>query len=322
MSKEILGIHHITAICGEPQTNVDFYAGLLGLRLVKRTVNFDDPKTYHLYYGNGVGTPGTILTFFPWPGVGPGRLGTGQTTATSFAISPGAIPFWTERLSKAGLEFEAPVSRFGEDLLSFSDPDGMQIELITSAAVNPSKAYAEGPIPLEYAIHGFHSATLSEEGFQQTSSLLTETLGFKLLKQEGNRFRFSVGAGEPGTTVDVLVAPDEPSGRVAGGSVHHIAWRTADDAQQLEWLKELTKLGYNSSPVMDRKYFHSIYFREPGGILFEIATDPPGFAIDEPLDQLGSKLVLPPWLEKVRSQLEAVLPPIQLPTAAPTPVTP
>jgi glyoxalase family protein len=315
MSNAILGIHHITAICGEPQTNIDFYAGLLGLRLVKKTVNFDDPKTYHLYYGNGVGTPGTILTFFPWPGAAPGRLGTGQVTATSFAIPAGAIPFWTDRLSNSGIQFEGPVSRFGEDVLSFADPDGLQIELIASANIDPSRAYGEGSIPLEYAIHGFHSATLSEEGFQQTSSLLTETLGFRQLAQDGSRFRFSIGAGGPGAIVDVLVAPDEPSGRIGAGSVHHIAWRTPDDPQQLEWLKELTNLGYNASPVMDRKYFHSIYFREPGGILFEIATDAPGFAVDEPLDQLGLNLVLPPWLEKVRSQIEAVLPPVHVPNA-------
>jgi glyoxalase family protein len=316
MSKEILGVHHLTAICGDPQRNVGFYAGLLGLRLVKKTVNFDDPQTYHLYYGNGIGTPGTILTFFPWPGAAPGRLGNGQVTATAFAIPAGAISFWTDRLSKAGVVFDGPAKRFGEDVLSFSDPDGMRIELIGSVTVNPERAYREGSIPLEYAIHGFHGATLSEEGFQKTSSLLTQTLGYSLAGQEESRFRFVLGSGEPGTTVDVLVAPDEPTGRVAVGTVHHIAWRTADDAQQAAWLKELTKLGYNASPVMDRKYFHSIYFREPGGILFEIATDVPGFMVDEPVEELGSKLVLPPWLEKMRSRIEAVLPPIQIPKPA------
>jgi glyoxalase family protein len=316
MSNQLLGIHHITAICGDPQTNVDFYAGLLGLRLVKRTVNFDDPKTYHLYYGDGIGSPGTILTFFPWPGTGPGKPGNGQVTATAFAIPAGAVPFWTERLANHQVSFEGPVKRFGEDVLSFTDPDGMRIELITSATVDPSKAYQGGAIPLDYAIHGFHSATLSEQSYDRTASLLSETLGFKLVQQEDNRFRFATGTGEAGTTVDLLVTPDAPYGRVAGGSVHHIAWRTKDDAEQLEWLKKLTRLGYDSSPVMDRKYFHSIYFREPGGILFEIATDQPGFAVDEAPEELGLNLVLPPWLEKVRKQIEAVLPPIQVPAAS------
>lgn len=315
MSKKILGIHHVTAICGDPQTNVEFYAGLLGLRLVKRTVNYDDPTTYHLYYGDGVGSPGTILTFFPWPGAGPGRPGTGQVTATSFAIPRGSIAFWQERLTDAGIACEGPVKRFDDEVLSFADPDGMRVELITSAAIDPGMAYREGGIAPQFAIHGFHSATLTEEGFQRTSALLSETLGLVASGQEGNRFRFAAGEGGPGGAVDVVVAPDEPFGRVARGGVHHIAFRTADDAQQAEWLKELTKLGYNVSPVMDRKYFHSIYFREPGGILFEIATDGPGFAVDEPVERLGLNLVLPPWLEKSRPHIEAALPPIEVPGA-------
>lgn len=316
MSNKILGIHHVTAICGDPQTNVDFYAGLLGLRLVKRTVNFDDPSTYHLYYGDGVGTPGTILTFFPWPGTGPGRLGTGQVTATSFAIPAGSIAFWQKRLADARVAVKGPVTRFGDEVLSFSDPDGLRIELITSERIDPGRAYHDGGVPPEFAIHGFHGATLTEEGFQHTSALITETLGFQAAGQEGNRFRFIAGDGGPASIVDILVAPDELLGRVARGSVHHIAWRTANDAEQVEWLEQLAKLGYNVSPVMDRKYFHSIYFREPGGVLFEIATDAPGFAVDESPEQLGSKLVLPPWLEKSRKQIESVLPPIRMPRTA------
>jgi glyoxalase family protein len=316
VKKQISGIHHITAICGEPQRNVDFYAGVLGLRLVKRTVNFDDPKTYHLYYGDGTGSPGTILTFFPWVGVGRGRLGNGQVTATAFAVPQGSIPFWTERLKQFGVAFDGPSTRFGEDVLAFADPDGMQVELIASARIDPKKAYAGGAIPVEYAIHGFHSATLSEAALEDTASLLTDTMGFQPVQHDGNRFRFAVGTGEAGTTVDILVTPDAPFGRVAGGSVHHIAWRTADDVQQREWLSDLTKLGYSVSPVMDRKYFHSIYYREPGGILFEIATDSPGFAVDEPAEKLGSSLVLPAWLEPARQEIEAVLPQIELPVKA------
>jgi glyoxalase family protein len=310
MNKKILGIHHVTAICGDPQTNVDFYAGLLGLRLVKRTVNFDDPTTYHLYYGDGVGTPGTILTFFPWPGTGPGRPGTGQVTATAFAIPSGAATYWRNRLLNAGVAVEGPGSRFGEEVLSFADPDGMRVELITSKSIDPKRAFLRGGVPVEFAIHGFHSATLTEERLQHTSPLLTETLGFRAAGEEDGRFRFIAQEAGPASVVDLVVAPNEPFGRVARGSVHHIAWRTQDDQEQAEWLKDLAKLGYNVSPVMDRKYFHSIYFREPGGILFEIATDAPGFAIDEPADQLGTHLVLPPWLEKSRQHIEAVLPPI------------
>jgi glyoxalase family protein len=316
VKKEILGIHHITAICGEPQRNVDFYAGVLGLRLVKRTVNFDDPKTYHLYYGDGAGSPGTILTFFPWVGIGPGRPGNGQVTVTSFAVPQGSIPFWTERLNQYGVAFEGPSTRLGEDILTFADPDGMRLELIATAKIDPKKAYAGGAIPVDYAIHGFHSPTLSEGTLEKTASLLTDTMGFQAAQREGNRFRFVVGTGDAGSMVDILVNPDAPFGRVAGGSVHHIAWRTPDDAQQRDWLTALSKLGYGVSPVMDRKYFHSIYYREPGGILFEIATDSPGFAVDEPAERLGTSLVLPAWLEPARADIEAVLPPIELPEQA------
>jgi catechol 2,3-dioxygenase-like lactoylglutathione lyase family enzyme len=315
MGKEILGIHHITAIAGDPQRNVDFYAGVLGLRLVKLTVNFDDPGTYHLYYGDGAGHPGTILTFFPWPGAPKGRHGTGQVTHTSFAVPEGSTEYWSRRLTEHQISFQRPEERFGEELISFSDPDGMRIELISAANVSSERAYEAGPVPLQYAIHGFHSATLSEEGYQKTAALLTDILGFRQVQQERNRFRYAVASGEQGATVDVLCVPEEPPGRVAAGTVHHIAWRTRDDDQQREWLDEIGRLGYNVSPVMDRKYFHSIYFREPGNILFEIATDPPGFTVDEPLEQLGTKLVLPPWLERARPQLESVLPPLRLPNA-------
>jgi len=315
MTKEILGIHHITAIAGHPQANIDFYVGLLGLRLIKLTVNFDDPGTYHLYYGDGVGHPGTILTFFPWPAAPQGRHGTGQVTQTAFAVPAAAIDYWKDRLSTNKVAFQG-LERFGEQVISFPDPDGMIVELVSSASVLGDRAYQAGPVPLQYAIHGFHSATLSEEGYQKTAALLTGILGFELLRQEGNRYRYAIGTGEPSGIIDVICAPEERRGSVLVGTVHHIAFRTPDDRQQREWLGEITRLGYNASPVMDRKYFHSIYFREPGGILFEIATDPPGFSVDESMEELGSKLVLPPWLEPSRAQLEAVLPPLRLPTVA------
>lgn len=315
-SMEVLGIHHITAIASDPQANVDFYTGVLGLKLVKLTVNFDDPGTYHLYYGDRVGHPGTILTFFPWPGAPRGRKGYGQVTLTSFAILSEAIPYWTDRLAEHGVSFRGPSERFGEQVISLFDPDGLGIELISSTNVKPGKAYKTGPVPAEYTLHGFHSATLCEEGYQRTAALLTDTLGFKLVQHEGNRFRYAVGSGEPGTIVDVLCAPEEPPGRLAAGTVHHIAWRAGDDEEQRDWLKEIARLNYNVTPVIDRIYFHSIYFREPGDILFEIATDPPGFSVDEAMEALGSKLQLPPWLEPAREQIEAVLPPLRLPSMA------
>jgi catechol 2,3-dioxygenase-like lactoylglutathione lyase family enzyme len=316
MEKELLGIHHVTAIAGDPQPNLDFYAGVLGLRLVKLTINFDDPGTYHLYYGDGIGHPGTILTFFPWPKAPGGRRGTGQVTATSFAVLDGSIPYWVARLDEHRISHQGPLERFGEKLLSFSDPDGLGIELISTSNLRAERAYTDGPVPLEHAIHGFHSATLTEAGYQRTATLLTETMGFKLTQQEGTRFRYAAKSGEAGAIADVLCAPEERPGRVAVGTVHHIAWRAADDPQQLAWQQDLARLSYDVTPVIDRKYFHSIYYREPGGILFEIATDPPGFAVDEAPAELGSKLQLPPWLESARDELVTILPPLRLPASA------
>jgi glyoxalase family protein len=311
MNKQILGIHHITAIAGDPQTNLDFYGGVLGLRLVKLTVNFDDPGTYHLYYGDGAGHPGTILTFFPWPSAPKGRHGTGQVTETAFAIPRHAVEYWTTRLTERQIAHQSG-TRFGESVISFADPDGMRIELVATSIARDDRAWQSGPVPLEFAIRGFHSATLRQSDHRATASLLADTMGYRLLDQEGDRFRYVVESGESANLVDVLRAPDERQGRVLVGTVHHIAWRTPDDAQQLDWLKELSRLKYGVSPVMDRKYFHSIYYREPGNILFEIATDPPGFAVDEAPEKLGTHLVLPPWLETDRPRLEDVLPRLTL----------
>ncbi|HEU0004928.1 MAG TPA: ring-cleaving dioxygenase [Terriglobia bacterium] len=313
MSKQILGIHHVTAIAGDPQQNLDFYTGVLGLRLVKLTVNYDDPQTYHLYYGDAHGTPGTILTFFPWPRAKKGRQGHGQVTVTAFSVPEPALEFWAKRLSERGVEFEGPFRRFQERVMTFSDPDGLRLELVAGPPLSSEKREPTGPIPPEYAIHGFHSATVAQEGYERTAFLLTETLGFRLVQQESNRFRYAVGRGEPSSIVDVVCVPDSAAGGLGSGTVHHIAWRTPDDPQQNEWHTEIARQGYNISPVMDRKYFHSIYFREPGGVLFEIATDHPGFAVDEPAASLGAKLVLPDWLETRRSQIEARLPPLRIP---------
>jgi catechol 2,3-dioxygenase-like lactoylglutathione lyase family enzyme len=297
MSKEILGIHHVTAIASDPQRNVDFYTDVLGLRLVKLTVNFDDPGTYHFYYGDEVGRPGTILTFFPWPGAQRGRPGNGQVAVNSFSIPAGATGYWQNRLKRLGISVEEPTHRFDEEVLALRDPDGLGLELVAHAGSQAGQVWGGGPVPLEYAIRGFHSVTLWEENLERTAALLTETLGFRLLQAAGNRSRFEAGADGPG----------------AVGTTHHIAWRTADDQEQQAWRREIANLGFRVSPVMDRQYFHSIYFREPGGVLFEIATDPPGFTWDESPEGLGMDLKLPPWLESERARIEGILPTLTLP---------
>jgi catechol 2,3-dioxygenase-like lactoylglutathione lyase family enzyme len=303
------GIHHVTAIAGSPQANIDFYTGVLGLRLVKRTVNFDDPLTYHLYYGTELGAPGTILTFFAWPNAFRGRVGTGQVNVTSLAVPPGALGWWMDRLKELRVSYSLPVSRFGEEALGFQDSDGLQLELVATHDTRP--AWKGGGIPEEYAIRGIHGVTAHEEGYEATAELLTKTLLFTPAGQEGNRFRYKAGA-EPGF-IDLLCTPDGPRSRGGAGTMHHIAWRVAGDAEQAGWRHTVAAAGMNVSPVLDRQYFHSIYFREPGGVLFEIATDSPGFATDEPAAQLGQALKLPSWLEGAREQIEAGLEPITVP---------
>jgi glyoxalase family protein len=310
---DILGLHHVTAIAGDPQRNVDFYAGVLGLRLVKLTVNYDDPATYHLYYGDGQGHPGTIMTFFPWAGALPGRIGTGQLTVTSFAVPEKSLDYWKDRLKQLETPFQETRSEFDEDLLFFTDPDGLQLELVATPHANPDRAWNHGAVPVDFAIRGFHHVTLSENGYERTASLLTEVLGFKRLQEQGARFRYAAGDAQPGAIVDLICAPEGRPGRVAVGTVHHVAWRTPTNEQQMQWRETVRDLHYNVTPVIDRTYFHSIYFREPGGVLFEIATDLPGFTADEPAEMLGTSLVLPRWLESRRSELESVLPTIRLP---------
>jgi glyoxalase family protein len=308
----ILGIHHVTAIAGEAQANLDFYAGILGLRLVKLTVNYDDVTSYHLYYGDGQGHPSTIMTFFPWPDAFKGRVGTGQLTVTSFAVPERSLSFWKNRFVEHQVSFQEGRTDFDEEMVFFTDRDGLQLELIATLNANPERAWEHGPVPTDYAIRGFHHVTLSENGYEATASLLADTLGFKSIQQHGNRFRYAAGDSGPGTIVDVVCAPEGRPGRVAVGTVHHVAWRTSTDAQQIEFRELIKDLDYNVTPVIDRTYFHSIYFREPGGVLFEIATDLPGFAVDEPAESLGRSLVLPKWLEPLRPQLERELPTIRL----------
>jgi catechol 2,3-dioxygenase-like lactoylglutathione lyase family enzyme len=311
-----VGIHHITAIAGDPQRNLDFYAGTLGLRLIKVTVNFDDPGTYHLYYGDEVGHPGSILTFFPWPGGRPGRQGTGQAGAVSFAIAPASLGFWIERLLASGVKHEGPARRFDEQVLGFKDPDGLLLELVATPRVADVAPWSEGPVPAEHAIRGFHGTTLWEDGDTGSAAFLTRTMGFEPVGEEGSVLRFqSAGAGT-GTVVDLRRAPGFWRGAGGLGTVHHVAFRAATDADQVAKRAEIEAQGVGITPVIDRQYFHSVYFREPGGVLFEIATDGPGFTIDEPLPELGTHLKLPPMYEPSRSQIERALPPLRLPQAA------
>ena len=312
--KAIQGIHHITAIAGDPQANIAFYHSLLGQRLVKRTVNFDDPGTYHFYFGDGAGTPGTILTFFPWQRMPRGVRGNGEVAATAYTIPTTAMGFWKTRLTEHGIPFKEEGPRFGAQLLSFTDPDGMGIELVASDEPTTIQHWADGPIPAEYALRGFHSATLWVSGAAATGQLLTEQLGYEPMGQEENRYRYRGASHDIGLYVDLLEQPNLPPARMGAGSVHHIAFRTVDDTEQAEYKQLLHKAGYGVSPVMDRQYFHSIYFRSPGGVLFEVATDSPGFAYDEPMAELGQNLKLPDWLEPEREKIAAKLPPISLAT--------
>ena len=303
----IPGIHHVTAIAGDPAGNVAFYAGVLGMRLVKKTVNFDDPGSYHLYYGDESGSPGTITTFFPWPGARRGRWGTGQVGTVSFAAPQGSLAWWSERLKQHGVKAERGET-LGEERLAFEDPDGLRLEIATPPAAH-GRPWSRGPVPEEHALRGFARVTLAVADHEGTAALLTEAMGFRPVAESSQRFRFAAGDGIA-AQVDVLEVPDAGPGRIAVGNVHHVAWRAPSEAEQLGWRERLADHGVDVTPVLDRQYFRSVYFREPGGVLFEIATDPPGFATDEAPDQLGTALKLPPWLEPQRARIEAVLPPL------------
>ena len=308
------GIHHVTAIASDPQPNLDFYVRFLGLRLVKRTVNFDDPGTYHFYYGDDTGTPGTLLTFFPWPGASRGRAGTGQVTLTSFAVSGESLEYWSDRAQRFGFEAARQPDRFSDPVLLVRDGDGLAIELIASDDAPPSPDPEAADIPAEHGIKCIHSATLTESDATRTVELLTQTMGFREVGREESRIRLAVGDASPSKLVDLLIDSATRRGLQGAGTVHHIAFRTPDDDHQAGWSQTLMNLGYHVTPVMDRNYFHSIYYREPGGVLFEIATDPPGFAVDEPAEELGMNLKLPPMYESMREKIEASLPPITVPT--------
>lgn len=309
------GLHHVTAIAEDPQRNVDFYTTVLGLRLVKKTVNFDAPDTYHLYYGDEAGHPSTLLTFFPWPGVPAGRQGTGMTTATAFSVPPESLGWWQQRLRQLGVPAEDPVDRSDEEVLQLRDPDGLVIELVAADGDQRSGWDGAGDIPADQAIRGLHAVTMSERMLDPTAELLGGMLGMQLGQEESERTRFTMAGGEAGTFVDVA-ARDGLRGRQAAGTVHHIAFRAPDHETQVRWRQQLLDAGIQVTEILDRQYFTSIYFREPGGVLLEIATDQPGFTVDEPLLELGQALKLPPWLEPDRDQIAAALPALRIPPVA------
>ena len=308
MTDPIKGIHHITAFASDPQANVDFYHGILGQRLIKTTVNFDDPGTYHFYFGDYTGSPGSIMTFFPWPNARRGVIGNGQVGVTAYTISPNSIGYWLDRLKRFGVKTEAAQTRFGEEVIPFQDPDGLLLELVAIENQPDYTHWEDGAIPPEHALKGFHSAALYISKPELTSKVMTGLFGYALAGAEGNRLRFQSASDHMGAVLDLLVRPDAVQGRMGAGTVHHIAFRNQDDGEQLLYREKIAGAGHSITPVRDRQYFHSIYFREPNGVLFELATDPPGFTLDEDIPELGTGLRLPPWLEEQRAVIQNILP--------------
>ena len=300
------GIHHVTAIAGSARGNLDFYTRVLGLRLVKKTVNFDDPGAYHFYYGDAAGSPGTILTFFPWENAAPGRAGAGELQETAFRIPQSAMGYWTQRLVNHGLE---RTTRFGETVLAFRDPDGMRLALVGLPGIEAEPAWDNGEIPAESAIRGFHGVSLMLDRTEATGAILTDVFGFAEAGREGDTTRYRAEGTALGGIVDLRAVGGFLPARMGRGSVHHLAFRAADDADQAEMVRKLAaNHGLRTTEQKDRDYFRSVYFREPGHVLFEIATDVPGFAVDEPAAALGTALKLPRFLEGHRAAIEAALP--------------
>ena len=309
---QISGIHHITAIASSASENLAFYEEVLDLRLVKKTVNFDDPYTYHLYYGDSAGAPGTLITFFPWENLPPGKTGAGMVTAIAFSIPMGSVDYWRKRLNARGIE-TIEGQRFGDRFVQFDDPHGVSLELIETPEVRSTMNRGPNPKSADHGIVGFHSATALLRSLEKTQSLLVNLLGMALHDTEGNRYRFKMKSDNSiGQYYDVVVDPKAQSGRQGGGTVHHIAFRTPTDAEQKYWQESLMESGFSVTPIRDRKYFKSIYFHAPGGVLFEIATDPPGFSVDESLEGLGRDLKLPDQYESMRSEIEGRLPKLHI----------
>lgn len=309
MNNLITGLHHVTALAADTQANVNFYAGILGLRMVKKTVNFDAPDVYHLYYGDYQGNPGTIMTFFPFQGLRRGKHGNGQMTVTAFSIPAGSVEYWQQRLTRFNIKYNDPAERLdGEVYIYLQDQDGLGIELVVDKLDN-RKGNNKGPVPDSFAIKGFHSARLHVENINATADLLTSLLGYELLAGKGNYFRYAL-PGQKNQCVDLM--QNNEYGMSGSGTVHHLAFATENDETQLMIREKIEEAGFNVTPVLDRQYFHSIYFREPGGVLFEVATNPPGFSVDEQVDKLGNELKLPAWIEPRRVAIENKLSPIDI----------
>lgn len=308
MKNNILGLHHITAIAGNAKENFNFYTQQLGLRLVKKTVNFDDPGTYHLYYGDESGSAGTILTFFPWDGIGKGTEGVGMATEIGYAVPAGSHDFWIERFSAANVQSGALTERFGEQVLAFKDPDGLSLSLIVPTIADARTPWETSEIKKDTATRGFHSTTLTLQSIDETAKVLTDLFGYRLLAQEGNRYRFITDTVENAAIVDLLEDPSGQRGRNAAGTNHHVAFRVKNEEIQMELREQILSKNLQITPKIDRDYFYSLYFREPGGVLFEIATENPGFTVDEPLNELGTHLKLPHQHEHLREDLDKLLP--------------
>jgi glyoxalase family protein len=317
VAPSIPGIHHVTCITGDVQRCTDFYVSVLGLRFIKKSINQDLPDTYHIYFGDYLGTPGTAMTFFGWPTWPKQRVGSGQVTTVSFQVPSGSLDFWSARLKKLGLEHDR-ATRFGVDALSLHDADGIAIELVAEANDDRWVPWKEAPVDENHAIRGFHSVSLTVAEGAATADLLTGTMGFRKVGNDGPRTRFETGEGGPHAVLDLVESPEGPVGEESIGTVHHVAWRTSDAETQARWRDRLLQAGRNVTPVIDRWYFQSIYYREPGGVLFEIATDGPGFTVDETPEHLGSGLSLPPWFGVRRDRLDEILPPIVVPTTTAT----
>ncbi|KAF2329049.1 ring-cleaving dioxygenase [Flavobacterium daemonense] len=308
MENKILGLHHITAIAGDAKRNFDFYSKVLGLRFIKKTVNFDDPGTYHFYFGDEVGSAGTILTFFPWgAGIQQGRKGAGMATEIGYSVPKGSLDFWQKRFEQYNIIYNKPAEKFGEKYLTFLDPDGLKLELIESKTGDNRKAWETDEVKADVATKGFHNITLTLNNIKPTAAILTEIFGYKLIDQEVNRYRYATDAVENAAIVDLVELPEEKRGLNANGTVHHVAFRVPNDEILMKFREKIEDYGLSITPQIDRNYFHSLYFREPGGVLFEIATDNPGFTVDESLEELGKNLKLPAQYEADRAAIEAHL---------------
>jgi len=311
MENNILGLHHITAIAGDAKRNFDFYSKIMGLRFIKKTVNFDDPGTYHFYFGDEIGSAGTILTFFPWgEGIQQGRKGSGMATEIGYSVPKGSLDFWQKRFEQYNVIHNKPAEKFGEKYLTFLDPDGLKLELIESKTEDSRKPWETDDIKADVATRGFHTVTLTLNNIQPTAAILTEIFNYTLIEQDVNRYRYATTAVENAAIVDLVELPEEKRGHVANGSVHHVAFRVKNDAVLMHFREKIEAYGLSITPQIDRNYFHSLYFREPGGVLFELATENPGFMVDESLEELGKNLKLPVQYEPNRASIEAHLVPI------------